>query len=414
MMAKRPNPVSILAKGFLLSKSSDGFLSLIAWVSIVGVSLGVLALTVVTSVINGFEGELGEAISGLNGDVVLYSRADPVADPTVIEKKIMRTLPQAKGISTSLITELMAAGPKGTGGVILEGIDPAAAGKATTLPKRIVRGRLPAKDGELALAKVLAEKIGADVGSVIRLVIPQIASGGSEGNSRGMGVPKILEATVVGVASLGMYEYDSKYAFAKIGWTQSIFHLENRASTFKIKLPRGDDSRAASDRLSESFGYPFRAKDWTQLNKNLFYAIKLEKIVIAIILLAIVIVAAFNVVSTLMMMIHDKAKEIAILKAMGLKPGQGFRIFAWIGLGIGLVGTAAGMGLGLLLNVLIDRTHLIRLPADVYYIDHLPVTMNWNEIALIGALAVGIILFATFYPAFRVSTQSPMEGIRYD
>ncbi len=413
-MARRPNPVTILAKGFLLSKSSDGFLSLISWVSVVGVALGVLALTVVTSVVNGFEGELGEAISGLNGDVVLYSKADPVADPGVIEKKIMRTLPQAKGISTSLITELMAAGPKGTGGVVLEGIDPVAAAKATTLPKRIIRGRMPEKDGEIVLARVLAEKIGADAGSVVRLVIPQIASAGSEGESRRMGVPKILEANVVGIASLGMYEYDSKYAFAKIGWSQSIFHLENRASTFKIKLPRGDDSRAASDRLTESFGYPFRAKDWTQLNKNLFYAIKLEKIVIAIILLAIVVVAAFNVVSTLMMMIHDKAKEIAILKAMGLKPAQGFRIFAWIGLGIGLVGTASGMGLGLLLNFVIDRTRLIKLPADVYYIDHLPVTMNWNEIALIGGLAIGIILLATFYPAYRVSTQSPMEGIRYD
>jgi lipoprotein-releasing system permease protein len=413
-MARRPNPVSILAKGFLLSKSSDGFLSLIAWVSIVGVALGVLALTVVTSVINGFEGELGEAISGLNGDVVLYSRADPVADPAVIEKKIMRTLPQAQAISTSLITELMAAGPKGTGGVVLEGVDPTAAAKATTLAKRISSGRMPEKDGEIVLARVLADKIGANTGSVIRLVIPQIASAGTEGQSRGMGVPKIVEATVVGIASLGLYEYDSKYAFAKIGWSQSIFHLENRASTFKIKLPRGDDSRAASDRLSESFGYPFRAKDWTQLNKNLFYAIKLEKVVIAIILLTIVIVAAFNVVSTLMMMIHDKSKEIAILKAMGLKPSQAFRIFAWIGLGIGCVGTAAGMGLGLLLNVIIDRTRMFKLPADVYYIDHLPVTMNWAEIAMIALLAVGIMLLATFYPAFRVSTQSPMEGIRYD
>jgi lipoprotein-releasing system permease protein len=413
-MAKAPNPVSILAKGFLLSKSSDGFLSLIAWVSVVGVALGVLALTVVTSVINGFEGELGEAISGLNGDVVLYSRADPVADPDLIEKKIMRALPQAQAVSTSLITELMAAGPKGTGGVVMEGIHPEAAAKATTLPKRIIHGRMPEAAGEVVLAKVLAQKIGAEVGGGIRLVIPQIASAGSEGESRSMGVPKIFEATVVGIASLGMYEYDSKYAFSTIEWTQEIFKLDGRASTFKIKLPRGEDSRAASDRLSESFGYPFRAKDWTQLNKNLFYAIKLEKIVISIILLAIVLVAAFNVVSTLMMMIHDKSKEIAILKAMGLRPSQGFQIFCWIGLGIGLVGTGAGMGLGLLINFILDKTKLIKLSPDIYYIDYLPVTMNWTEIAIIGVLALVIILVATLVPAFRVSTQSPMEGIRYD
>ncbi|MBC7386456.1 MAG: FtsX-like permease family protein [Cryobacterium sp.] len=412
--SRSPSIVSTLAKGFLLSKSSDGFLSLIAWVSVAGVALGVLALTVVTSVINGFEGQLAEAISGLNGDVVLYSRADPVRDPKVIEAKIKRALPQAQAISASLITELMAAGPKGTGGVVLEGIDPETVGRATSLPKRLVNGRLPERPGEIVLAKVLASKIGADVGNVIRLVIPQIASAGSEGESRSLGVPKILEATVVGVASLGMYEYDSKYGFALLSWTQSVFGLENRASTFKIKLPRGDDSRAASDHLSESFGYPFRAKDWTQLNKNLFYAIKLEKAVISIILLAIVLVAAFNVVSTLMMMIHDKAKEIAILKAMGLRPGQGFRIFLTIGVIIGLVGTAAGMGFGLLLNFIIDRTKLIKLPADVYYIDYLPVTMNWAEIALIAIFSLVIILVATLIPAFRVSTQSPMEGIRYD
>lgn len=413
-MAKRPNPVSILAKGFLLSKSSDGFLSLIAWVSIVGVALGVFALTVVTSVINGFEGELGEAISGLNGDVVLYSRADPVSDPSVIEKKILRALPQAEAVSASLITELMASGPKGTGGVVMEGIDPVSAVKTTTLNKRVISGRLPTKDGEIVLAKVLAEKIGADVGGVIRLVIPQVASAGTEGESRSMGIPKILEASVVGVVSLGMYEYDSKYAFTKLSWSQAIFGLPDRASTFKIRLRRGEDSRKASDRLSESFGYPFRAKDWTQLNRNLFYAIQLEKAVISIILLAIVLVAAFNVVSTLMMMIHDKTKEIAILKAMGLRPSQSFRVFCWIGLGIGFVGTSTGMGLGILVNLILDKTKLIKLPADVYYIDYLPVKMNWTEISLIGVMSMVIILVATLIPAFRVSTQSPMEGIRYD
>jgi lipoprotein-releasing system permease protein len=260
---------------------------------------------------------------------------------------------------------------------------------------------------------VLAEKIGAQTGDSVRLVIPQMASAGSEG-ARTSAVPKIIEATVVGIASLGMYEYDSKYGFARIDWVQKIFGIGNRASTFKIKLPPKSDSRKASDRLSESFGYPFRSKDWTQLNRNLFYAIKLEKIVISIILLAIVVVAAFNVVSTLMMMIHDKAKEIAILKAMGLTPSQGFQVFCRIGLGIGMIGTASGMGIGLGLNWLLDRTKLIRLPADVYYIDHLPVLVEWREVGLIAIATLVILFVATLFPAFRVSTQSPMEGIRYD
>src|SRR5690606_25892546 len=133
-------------------------------------------------------------------------------------------------------------------------------------------------------------------------------SAGSEGTPRSSAIPKIVEANVVGIASLGMYEYDSKYAFGTLAWVREIFGLPDRASTFKIKLAPGEDPRMASDRLSESFGYPFRSKDWTQLNRNLFYAIQLEKIVIAIVLLSIVVVAAFNMVSTLMMMIHDKAK----------------------------------------------------------------------------------------------------------
>lgn len=413
-MSEKLRAVPTLAKRFLLSKSSDGFLSLITWVSVVGVSLGVLALTVVTSVINGFEGELSKVISGLNGDVVLYSRAEPVSGASGLEAKIKTTVPQTEAVTASLITELMASGPLGTSGIVLEGIDGASVGAATTLPSRMWKGRLPENDTEIVLGSVVAEKLGVGLADPIKLIIPSMGGGKGGDERSNSSMPKIIDARVIGIIKIGMHEYDAKYAFGTLSWVQKVFSLEGKVSTFKIRLKKGTDEKKASDQLGEVFGYPFRSKDWSQLNRNLLYAIQLEKIVIAIILMAIIVVAAFNVVSTLMMMIHDKTKEIAILKAMGFRFQQSFGLFCLIGMGIGVVGTGVGIGVGLLINFFLDSTQLIRLPSDIYYIGFLPVSVNWNEILLIGIAALVITFAATIYPAFRVSTQSPMDGIRYE
>ncbi len=406
--------IAILARRFLLSRVSDGFLSFIAWVSVVGVALGVLALTVVTSVINGFESELTRVITGMNGDVILYSRAEPLRDPELIEGKIRRVLPNVEALTASFVTELMVSGPNAVSGAVLEGINPETIGNATEIPRKLVRGRLPEHEDEVAVGSFLAERIGVVVGNEIRLIAPfigDVEEARQEGEST---APRVAKKSVVGIVKMGMHEYDSKFVFATLGSVQSFFSQPDRVTSFKIRLKPGSDARAASDRLSDNFGYPFRAKDWSQLNKNVFYAIQLEKAVIAIILTVIVIVAAFNVVSTLMMMIHDKTKEIAILKAMGFRPGQGFQLFCLIGMGIGFVGVAVGIGLGLLVNWLLEKTHWIDLPADIYYIGYLPVVVNWSEIALIALVALLVIFVATFFPAYKVSTRSPLDGIRYE
>lgn len=401
--------VPALARRFLLSKSSDGFLSFIAWVSVVGVALGVLALTVVTSTINGFEGELTRVISGTNGDVILYTRGEPVAEPEQMENKIHQIVPEVQAITATFTTELMASGASGVAGAVLEGVDLHTLGDVTTIPKSLKAGRMPEAGGEVVLGDSLADRIGAREGSEIRLIVPF-----TEESEAGASTPKAVKAKVVGVVHMGLYEYDSKFVYAPIDDVQQLMNQPGRVTTFKMKLKSGADSRSASDRLADQFGYPFRAKDWMQMNKNIFYAIRLEKAVIAIILTAIVIVAAFNVVSTLMMMIHDKSREIAILKAMGFRPGQGFRLFCLIGAGMGFVGTAFGVGLGLAVNWLIDRTHLIQLPPDIYYISFLPVVLRWREIALIAASAMLISFVATLFPAYKVSRRPPLEGLRYE
>lgn len=422
-MSNRLSAVPTLARRFLLSKVSDGFLSFIAWVSVVGVALGVMALTVVTSVINGFEGELARVITGMNGDIVLYSRADPVSDPEAVEAKIRKVVPETQAITRSFVTELMASGPSGVAGAVLDGIDNATLGDVTAIPQRVVSGRLPTADGEIALCRTLADRIGATEGSEVRLILPFSGGSGSaaagelsaKGESDPLGgTPKVIKGQVVGIVSMGMYEYDSKFIFSTLPSVQAFLNQGKRVTSFNIKLASGSDSRSASDRLSDNFGYPFRAKDWAQLNKNLFYAIQLEKAVIAIILTVIVIVAAFNVVSTLMMMIHDKTKEIAILKAMGFRPAQSFRLFCLIGVGMGLVGTVVGILVGLGLSWLLQKTHWIDLPPDIYYIGFLPVVVQWREIALIGFLALMISFLATLYPGLQVSRRSPLDGLRYE
>ncbi len=416
-MSRNPVVLRLLAGKFLLSKSSDAFISLIAWVSVVGVALGVLALTVVTSVINGFEGELQRVITGMNGDLVLYSRAEPFSDVERVERKIRQVVPDVEAVSPSLIMELMVAGPESVAGAVVEGLDWQRAGQVTEIPRRFIAGKPPVeKTGEkageetaevqVALGDSLAGRIGAKVGDLIRIVIPF-----SDGDLDSTSSSKVVPARVSGIVKMGMFEYDSKFVFAPLGALRDILGAPQQATSMKVRLKDGSRSRWASDRLAESFGYPFRAKDWGQLNRNLFYAIQLEKVVISIILTAIILVAAFNVVSTLMMMMHDKTREIAILKAMGFSSGQAFELFVWIGGGIGIVGAAVGSALGLLANQGLARSRLIELPADIYYIGFLPVLTRWSEVLWIVIGALAICLLATLYPAFRVARRSPLEGI---
>lgn len=400
---------SRLSSRFLFSKTSDGFISFISGVSMVGVALGVFSLVVVTSVISGFEGEIARAVTGVNGDVILTTRGEPIKDSEIYEKKIRSLLGNVRGISPSLMTELMVSGPNAVAGGVLEGIDAKRVGEATDIPKRMKEGRLPVRAHEFALGSALAEKIGAKLGSEIRLVVPFKANDKSDSFT-----PTSIAGTVVGLAEIGMYEYDSKFLFGEIEGMREALDLKGSVTTFKIKLEPEADSLVAAKRLNDGFGYPFRSKSWAQLNKNLFYAIKLEKAVIAIILTAIVVVAAFNVLSTLMMMIEDKTREIAILKAMGFRPGQGFRLFMFLGLAIGVAGVLVGVFLGVGANVFIDRSRLISLPSDIYYIGFLPVVMKAPELVAIAGGALLITLLSTLFPALQVARRPPLQGIRED
>lgn len=401
--------VFLLYYRFIRSKSSEGFLSFIAWISILGVALGVMSLTVVTSVVNGFEGELARVISGKNGHVILYSRGDSVSSPNEVEKKIRSVASEAIEVSHAFVTQIMVGGPQGSVGAVLEGVDPATVGLVTDLPQQIKQGKMPEGEFEVGIGSVLAQRLGAKVGTEIRLIAPY--SGVNEGTQ---GSPKSIRMRVSGIVEYGMYDYDSKYVFGVLGSIQKFLNQQGRVTAFKLRLKPGSPSREVADRLNDHFGYPFRAKDWGQLNKNIFYAIQLEKVVISILLTVIIIVAAFNIISALMMMIHEKARDIAILKAMGLSHKKVFWLFASIGASFGAAGTVLGVLGGLGLNAVLGRFRWIELPSDIYYISFLPVVVRWWEIAGVAMGAFLISLLATLYPAIRVMRQSPLTGIRYD
>jgi len=409
---KRPNGVvSILARRFLSNSGEEGFLSFISWVSVLGIALGVAALVVVTSAINGFEGELRQVVTGMNGDILLYTRGDPLREPLKIEEKLRRTVPEAIAISPAFLAEVMVFAP-GSGaaagsvaGAVLEGVDSATLGLVTHVPKRVESGRLPKAAGEVALGSSLIAKLGAKVGDPVRLIAPYVGEGGTA---------KSAAAVIVGVVKMGMHDYDSKFAFVTLPFAQDFLGHPGSVTAFKVRLKDPDRSLEVSQRLSDAFSYPFRAKDWTQLNRNILYAVQLEKAVIAIILSVIVVVAAFNIVSTMMMMIHERNREIAILKAMGLRGAQGFSVFARIAFGLGAAGTALGVLLGLGLSEILKHTRLITLPADIYYIGYLPVVIRWSEVGAIALGALGVLMLAAIGPAVEVSRRSPMEGIRIE
>jgi len=214
---------------------------------------------------------------------------------------------------------------------------------------------------------------------------------------------------------LGMYDYDSKYSYAPLTSVQRLVFNEPKpyVTSFRMKLKDSSKAPEVATELSSHFGFPYRIRDWSQLNRNLLYAIKLEKAVIAILLTAIMIVAAFNVISALLMLVYEKEKEIAILRVQGVRKRDQFYLFSMVGSFFGLMGTFLGVIVGLVFIFVLRETHLIHLPAEVYHLEYLPVVIRWTEWSAIGLMAFVICFLATVGPAARIASRSPIEGLRW-
>jgi lipoprotein-releasing system permease protein len=403
-----------IATRFLLNKSRGNFLSFITGVSIVGVCVGVLALLVVTSVVNGFENELTKVITGTQGEVLFYTRGSPIRDQAELEKKILEFAPNVKDITGSYISEVMFNGPSGVAGGILEGLNTKTYASVISVEERLEKDSvMPQNDGEIVLGSALAEKIGVTRDDSVRVIVP--FSGMEEEDGRGYGSPRVQDFKVVGIVHLGMYDYDSKYAYATLSSVQQLVFGESKnfITSFRMKLKDQSQAASVATELGQHFGFPYRIREWSQLNKNLLYAIKLEKVVISVLLTAIMIVAAFNVISALLMLVYEKEKEISILRVVGIRRRDLFYLFSYIGSFFGLMGTMLGVVLGLICTFVLKETHFIRLPADVYKLEYLPVVIHWTEWSAIALMAFVICFLATVGPAARIAARSPLEGLRW-
>ena len=409
-----------IAWRYLRSRRGSKLLSLISLIAIGGVLVGVSALIVIIGVMNGLQHDLREKILVGSPDIRVLSYGEDLKIddwPSILKK--VRAQPGVVTAAPFVLTEaLMTAGHDYAGAVYVGGLLPQARGvpDVTTIREHAVSGdfRFASSDGEhrgIVLGKLLAARFNKWPGDTVTL----LSSGGGKVNaSTGSFVPRMDQFEVTGIVSTGMYEYDNSYAYVALDKAQALAGLGNGVTGIEVKtIDRWQASNVAA-RLTSVLGWPFRTVDWQEQNHSLFQALKLEKLGMGVILLLIVLVAAFNIVSTLTMVVADKTREIGILKAMGMPAKSIRRIFLAQGFVIGLVGTALGLVTGVAAAAALDKYKFISLDPQVYFIDHLPISMQTPDVLWIVVASVAIAAIATIYPSVQASRLYPIEAIRHE
>ncbi|HET7229913.1 MAG TPA: ABC transporter permease [Longimicrobium sp.] len=407
-----------IGRRYLASRRGTRFLSLITLIAIGGVSVGVMALIVVTAVMTGLQEDLRDKILGVNPHiwVMTYGENMRMDDWRPALEKVR----QVKGVAAAgpfIHTEVAIRNRAGyTEAAILRAIDPYQPGTPVTgigatmrqhdlLPPRTRSGLPP-----IAIGEGLAGRSSLLPGDTVRVMSFQNVKVSPVGGL----MPTIREFEVTGTFRTGMYEYDNKFMYTSIPAAQELTGMGKAVSGLEVRVPDPGRATEVGDRIVDKLGLPYRTDDWKTMNQALFSALKLEKLAMSLILLLIVIVAAFNIISTLVMVVTDKTREIGILKSMGLTSRRVLRIFMMQGLVIGLVGSLVGGVGGLLLNWVIDRYELIRIPGEIYFVSHLPVRSDPWDVLTILAATVLISFVATIYPALQAARLTPVEAIRHE
>jgi len=408
---------------YLKAKRKQTFISIITVISIVGVALGVMALIVVLAVMSGFEKTLKEKILGTQAHLVVLKASQEGMDRY---DEVAKDVQKVKGVVSAapfILNQVMLSSESNVSGVVIKGIDPDRVGRVTELAHNMKAGRLQDLKGVgesdlsgIILGAELSKHLGVSLNDTIQVISPL-------GTMTPMGMmPKMKRFRVVGIFYSGMYEYDNTMAYLSLESAQKFFGMGARVTGIEIKTNDIYKVKDIANDIRKKLGFPFWTKDWMEMNRNLFSALKLEKIIMFIILVLIVLVAALNIISTLIMVVMEKSKDIAILKSMGT-PSKGIlRIFIIEGGVIGVVGTALGTisGLGLAFNLdkvvqfLENLFGFKALSPEIYYIEQFPSQVNPLDVGLIIATAIGISLLATLYPSWRASRLDPAEALRYE
>ncbi len=402
---------------YMRAQRRNHFISFISMISMLGVALGVTALITVLSVMNGFEKELRERILGMTAHITLVDLRGSLQDWRALRSAVERHA-QVRGSAPFVRGEAMLTFLGNVHGGLVEGVAPAVESEVSEVGARMVEGRLDRlKAGEfnVALGKGLARALGANIGDKVTLVAPQSMS-----TPAGI-IPRLKQFTLVGTFEVGMHDYDNGLALLHIEDAAKLFRVRDGVTGLRVKVA----DPAAAPQIGQDLERMlpnYAAQDWTERNVTFFRALKTEKTVMFVILTLIVAVAAFNIISTLVMVVTDKQAEIAILRTLGLSPRGVMGVFIVQGTLIGLIGTLLGLlggtylatHVGTIVPAIENLFQTQFLPSDIYYISRMPSDMRWPDVWMISLVAFAMCMLGTLYPAFRASRTRPAEVLRHE
>ena len=399
---------------YLNAKRKQTFISVISFISISGVAIGVMALIIVLGVMTGFSDDLRNKILGAKSHLVISQHGVGIPNYRDIIKEVT-TVDGVVSATPAIYNQVMLTSASNTVGSMIKGIDIESAPTVTNLASIIKQGSLadleklsPAGLPGVILGKEQAIILGVICGDELKVISPfgTMTPGGM--------IPRSKRFEVVGIFDSGMYEYDSSLAYISLTKAQQFFNQPDVATEIEVKVEDIYGVKQLSERIEERLGIAYQVRDWMEMHKNLYAALKLEKMAMFVILILIILVAAFNIVGTLIMVVNDKYKDIAILKSMGARSFSIMKIFILEGLIIGFIGTFLGIVGGMLLATLQNTYHIIALPPDVYYISHLLIKITPRDLILVIVSAISISLVATIYPSWQASKLDPAEALRYE
>ncbi|MBI4846751.1 MAG: ABC transporter permease [Candidatus Omnitrophica bacterium] len=389
----------LISLKYLLSRRKEKFISLISIISILGVATGVFALIIVIGVMSGFDNELHSRIIGTSSHIVV-DKIGGLDDFQQVNKALL-SLDEVIAVAPFVNTQALLLNDDGMSSVMVRGIDPALEGRVTSIKNFVKKGNLNLQDSNnIIVGNILAERLFLKVGDKLRLI-------------SSVKKPESV-FTICGIFSSEMYDYDSAVVFVSLEKAKELAQNPLTLSGISVRIKDIYKANEVKKKIQELLGFPYFTRTWMDLNRNLFNALKLEKTAMFIILTLIVLVASMNIASTLIMMVMEKIKDIGILKAIGVTNKSIRVIFTFVGIFIGLIGTLLGTIAGLIAAYILKTYEVIKLPADVYYINKLPVQVEIIDVAWIIAAAFCISLCATIYPALQASKLNPVEALRYE
>jgi len=398
---------------YLKAKRKQTFISVITLISVVGVMAGVMALIVVLSVMNGFRADLMSKILGVNSHLLVLSYEGAFSEYGKVAEEV-KSVDGVVAATPFMYTQVMVKSFKSVSAAVLRGLDTKTAGKVIGIETMIKKGSLFSLDRThdglpgIIIGHELSRLISVQPGDILTVVSPQ-------GKLTPVGrVPDSRKYKVTAIFDSGMYEYDSSMVYVSLKEAQDFLGMEDQVTGIEVKVTDVYKSDSIGDSIGKKLGYPYWTKDWKVMNRSLFSALRLEKITMFVILTMIVLVGALNIISTLIMIVMEKTRDMAILRAMGATARNIMTIFMLQGLLVGLVGTLAGLASGLGICHMLAKYKFIKLPSDIYYISTLPVRVEMPDVLFVTLAAVVISFLATIYPSWHASRLNPVEALRYE